>query len=493
MKNARLNFILGVFALCAVYLVGAQAVICFVKGGEYTQSAVAQRTGSVVVKSYRGKFLDRNAVPLVESDIGTVPMGADAESFAYLPVRYGVDSLARHLIGYVDGDGIGAAGLEKCFEDVLRCKSEGKVNVIKSADGKVVDDMGMRLSEGEYLSDSVLLTIDSHIQRIAEETMRAKGITGAVVIMDTSSFDVLAMASQPDYDQNFIQGYLSSDGGELVNRCLSPYNAGSIFKTVTLCAASEYGRLRDSYDCKGYIDVYEHTFNCHAREGHGTLNPMEAFSKSCNCAFYTMGLDMGDDAILNMAALFGLGNKVLFGCGELAESTGNIPDFNKTVFVDAVNLAIGQGEILLTPLQAANMVCIIANGGLAKSVNVAKEIRTSDGSVKTSLAGGGQWRVISARTAELVQKAMEAAVIDGTGISLKDSTADIAGKTGTAETGWVRDGKSLVHGWFCGYFPKENPRYAMAVLVEDGGSGAQSAAPVFKEIAEQIIKIYPLG
>ena len=202
-----------------------------------------------------------------------------------------------------------------------------------------------------------------------------------------------------------------------------------------------------------------------------------------------MGLGLGDDAILEMARRFGLGKKVIDGYDGLFESTGNVPDGSKTVFVDAVNLSIGQGSLLLTPLQGAKMACIIANNGVAKSVNVAKELRSCDGRRKVSIANFSEERVISDRTAMALKEAMESATRDGTAMALSDSPASIAGKTGTAETGWVKDGKNLVHGWFCGYFPKENPRYAMAVLVEGGGSGAKSALPVFRSVAERIMEM----
>ncbi len=474
-----------------VYLALSQAVICFVNGGEYTANAVNQRADSVIIKNYRGKFLDRNLVPLVENTTAKVGIAEGREAF--VPVRYAPDSLARHLIGYVDADGVGASGLEACFQDILAFKSEGRANVIRSADGKVLGDMGISIQEGNYLSDNVVLTIDSHIQRIAESALSEAGITGAAVVMDTQSFEVLAMASTPSYDQNNIQKYLNSNNGELINRCLFPYNAGSIFKIITMSAASEYSLLRSEYNCEGYTDVYDRRYNCHFAEGHGRLMPREALAKSCNCAFYTMGLCLGDDAVIAMAKRFGMGAPLLGGADPLAENGGNIPNAEETVFLDSINLAIGQGDILITPLQAANMACIIANGGEKKSVKLVREIQNSSGKTIASFDDENTERVISPRTCTLISEAMRLAVTDGTAKSLKDNAALISGKTGTAETGWIKNGKTLVHGWFCGFFPYDNPRYAMAVLAEDGGSGAGSALPVFQKIAEEIIKIYPLG
>ncbi len=492
MHKKRLGFILGVFGAFAVFLVAVQVRIFFVNGDEYTKNAISQRVGSVMVKSHRGKILDRNLVPLVENSVEKYFVG-ESENFVSIPVRYSSDSIARHLVGYIDGDGVGISGIEKCFDAILGSKTQSRINVIKSADGSLAEGLGMSLNDAQCISGSVSLTIDSHIQKIAEDVMIENGVTGAVVVMDAANFDVLAMASMPDFDQNNVEDYLSLNDGELINRCLWPYNAGSIFKTVTLCAAGEYSTLRSEYVCTGHIDVYEKSYACHLADGHGAVAPRDAFAKSCNCAFYTMGLDMGDDAILAMAQRFGLGSPLLADCTGLGEDGGNIPSANETVFVDSVNLSIGQGEILITPLQAANMVCIIANGGISKDVNIVKDIRTSEGNAVWHMKRDKDKRAVSEKTASLIQESMALAVTDGTGKALGDSPAKIAGKTGTAETGWVKDGRTLVHGWFCGYFPSDNPKYAMAVLTEDGGSGSASAAPVFKEIAEGIIKIYPVG
>ena len=489
MHKKRMVFVGVVFTLCMVYLVFAQAVICFVDGSEYTQSAVNQRTDSVVIKNYRGKLLDTNGVPLVENSVAELKV-ADGKS-ALLPQRYAPDSLARHLVGYVDSDGVGVSGLEACFEDALSCRSEARARVVRSANGDVIDGVGMSVDEGSYLSDNVVLTIDSHIQRICENAL--SGASGAVVVLDTANFEVLAMASAPNFSQNDIQSYLCSDKGELINRCIFPYNAGSIFKIITLSASVEFDTIKEEYTCNGFIDVYEHRYACHHAEGHGKINPEEALAFSCNCAFYSMGLGMGDDAVIAMARRFGMGTPLLSGVDKLLESGGNIPSAEDTVFLDSINLSIGQGDILITPLQAAYMTAIIANGGQKKALHLVKEIQDSCGNTVTSFDSQETETVISPSTNALVSDAMRMAVTDGTAKALGDSVVPIAGKTGTAETGWIKDGKTLVHGWFCGFFPYDNPHYAVAVLIEDGGSGAGSALPVFKEIAEKISKIYPLG
>lgn len=495
----RLKVIGSFFLICALVLVAAQARICFFKGDEYSRSVASQRTQSLEVKSYRGKFYDRNMIPLVEYSTGSFYIDEDGtltkERGVKLPdmtVRYGKDRTASHLIGYVNSDGEGVSGLEKVFDSVITAKEALKINVIKSADGKVLHKMGMSASDKPHTADSIKLTLDSHIQRICEQALRDESVTGAAVVLDVRSFDVLAMASMPDYDQSKVADYVEEEGSELVNRCLSQYNAGSIFKIITLSAALENNKLRYNYFCDGALETPGHVFGCHKYDGHGFLAPQDAFAASCNCAFYIMGADMGSETILGTARQFGLGTE-LVNLEGIEEMSGNIPSKNIYGYLESVNYAIGQGEILLTPLQAANMACIAANNGIRGTINIADAVCSDEGVIKQNLRQSGETRAISYSTALYLQDSMRKAVTEGTGASLADSPARIAGKTGTAETGWYENGQNLVHGWFCGYFPYDNPKYAMAVLVENGGSGALSAAPIFKNIAEEIIKIYPMG
>ena len=491
--NKRLSQILSVFALCGLFLVFVQLRICIIEGENYSKRAAFQRMDTLNVKNHRGKFYDRNMIPLVETEktYRTFGTGENARTLATVS-RYDDNSALCHVIGYTDGDGIGVSGLEKCFDTYVSVSSYDKVNVIKSANGEIIETAGLGYDKATGEGNSVMLTLDYHIQQLCGDALKTAGVTGAVAVMDVSSFDVLAMASSPVFNQNNVSQYLGSTKGEFINRCQASYNAGSIFKIITLCSALENNKLKNKYNCTGVKKYKGNIFACHKSEGHGELTSSEALAKSCNCAFYEMGIKVGADELMNTALGFGLGNTVVH-CTAFEETSGNIPQKTAYASLDAVNYAIGQGEILLTPLQAANMVCIIANDGVAKKSNIAIRVADSCGITQRMLREVGSKRVVSSRTAYFVKKAMELAVTEGTAKLIKDNPAGIAGKTGTAETGWIQDGEELVHGWFCGYFPKDNPRYAMAVLVEGGGSGSESALPLFGKIAEEIIKIYPLG
>ncbi len=491
----RTNVIGIIFLVWAIVLSMGQLTICTFKGEQYSLLAVNQRIDNLAIKSRRGKLLDRKGIPLVEN---TVDFASEFTGFSpvigepLLPVRYSKNSNACHLIGYIDGEGNGVSGLEKTFNSTLIAKTYDSVNVIKDARGNVIEHMGLSYSQAKGEGDSVVLTIDAHIQKICQDALVKRGITGAVAVMDVATFDVLAMASSPVYNQGDIGSYLEGNDGQLVNRCVSAYNAGSIFKIVTLGTALEQSGMSKKYRCFGKTELLGHSFACHKSEGHGLQDMTDALKNSCNCSFYEMGTKVGAKKIIDKAREFGLGDTIVH-CTDFRENPGNLPNKKKYNPADSVNYAIGQGEILITPIQAANMTAIIANGGVKQKSNIADSIVDYEGNLLRIVREVGQTRVLSEKHAQFIGNAMRLAVTEGTAKILKDNSARIAGKTGTAETGWIKDGKYMVHGWFCGFFPYENPRYAMAVIAENGGSGAESAAPVFGEIAEEIIKIYPIG
>lgn len=491
----KLSAFLGIAALVLAVVLFR---ICVFKNESYSKSAASQRTEEIVIKNIRGGFYDRNMLPLVESSTRVYKVdseGVISEKNGDLSLlateRYGKNSLAPHLVGYVDSDGKGVSGLEKCFDKIIKTDKALKMNVITTARGEVVGGAGSAFME-EKAENSVKLTLDSHIQRICQRALGSCGYDGAVVVMNVENSDILAMASYPEYDRNSVSSHLSSENSELVNRCISPYNAGSIFKIITSAAALRLGKAEGEFFCGGSFEVEGKNFACHNTKGHGIVDFETAFSSSCNCAFYQMGLNTGSAEILQTARDFGLGERVL--CFDaLYESPGNIPQKEKFGVYETANHSIGQGEILITPVQAANVVCIIANNGVANCVNVASAVIDSKGAVRRNLREEREWRVVEFEAAERIKRSMRLAVESGTASLANIPEVKIAGKTGTAETGWEKNGETLVHGWFCGYFPYDNPKYAMAVFCENGKSGSISAVPLFTEIAKEIIKFYPAG
>ncbi len=464
MKRPKKFFLL--FLLPMIFLIGAIINISFIKGSQYANLAANQRTKSV---SQRGVIADRHMIPFTGYDN-----------------RYGKASLARHIIGYTDTDGKGISGIEKAFESKLSEKASVKNITLTDAEGHAIPSF-----KAEAHSDGtqyVNLTLDYHIQKIAENVLDEFGITGAAVVLDVESFDVLAMASRPDFDQTDVESHVSKGSTELLNRATAQYNAGSVFKIITAAAAIEEGLAENfSAECTGSMLLDGIVFPCHTPMGHGVPDMHSGFSNSCNCTFYQLGTALGSDLICTYSRKFGLGEQLLGG--TVTESGGNIPRYLSRSLSEAANLSIGQGEIMITPLQAARTACIIASGGIAKEINIACSITGEDGKIIKNLRKPAEDRIISEKSAHKIGEMMLSVTTEGTGKNAYSELISIAGKTGSAETGWKTDEGCMVQGWFVGYFPYENPRYAMAIMTENGRQGNISCAPIFKEIAERIIKI----
>ena len=441
--------------------------IMILNGNKYANMAANQRIN--FKEQGRHTICDKNMIPFTS---GTP--------------RYKV-SYASHIIGYTDKDGVGICGMEKLFNDELTQNTPVKAT-LKDGSGKSIPIFKTNES-GNEKEQYVKLTLDYHIQKITENVLNNHKIKGAAVVMDVNSFDILSIASRPQFDRNNVEIYTKYGDTELLNRALSPYNAGSIFKIITTAAALEDGTINENskFFCGGSMIFDNILFPCHKTEGHGYITLKDAMSLSCNCAFYNIANLLGSEKICEYGEKFGIGKCVLANVFE--ENNGNIPKELSHSKSEASNLAIGQGEIMITPIQAAKIACIIAAGGISKEVNIADSIVGKDGSIIKNLRKENEERIISAENAGKIGEMMLSAVESGTGFNAKSDKVSIAGKTGSAETGWQKDDGFMVQGWFIGFFPYENPRYAIAVMAEDGRQGNKACAPIFKEIAEQITDI----
>ena len=396
--------------------------------------------------------------------------------------------LAKHLIGYTSPDGEGKSGLEKLFNDELKEDEKIKLSYVADAVGSVAGNIETTTPKSKR---KLRLTIDKQLQTIAEKVMDKHIKKGALVLLDAQSFDVLAMVSRPSFNEDAVSGYDLSSEGELLNRALMGYNAGSVFKIVTSAAILEKDEnyIQRYFDCRGSFTLPDgHSFACNKKDGHGILYFPDSFAGSCNCSFYVTGLEAGGDAIIAMAKKFGIGKPLLNA--ELQEAKGNLPQRSIYSQAEILNLSIGQGEILITPLQCAALAATVANGGIRKEINIVSSL--DDGKKSTNLRKTGEERVISEKTAGIIADMMRRCVTSGTAINAGESKALISGKTGSAESGWIDNGKPMVHGWFCGFFPSDKPKYAMAILSEGGESGSRSCVAPFVEIAEKIIENSPL-
>lgn len=477
---------------CIMIFLQILLVVCMISvfnvinihGNMYMKKAVSQRKTSDVVKSIRGKIYDRNMISFVDSRTTNIPTPGGS-----LPVerRYDSLSLMRHITGSLSGDGKGSGGLEQAYDGIL--SGAGELYLNSSNDGRgerIYDFYNNGFEKKIKKDDSLLLAIDYHIQNIAEQQLEKSSVKGALCIMDSYSFSPLALASRGNFDQNNVSDYLESREGELIDRCTSAFDAGSIFKIITVASALEYGIADMDFEveCRGHTSIDGVEFFCHQRNGHGKLNMEEAFAESCNVYFYELGNMIGIKNIYNTMNKFSLGQRIL----DLSwEKTASSNILSNKMPNQIANISIGQGNLLITPIQAVNMVNIIANDGIMKKAHLVSGVVGSDGILREDYRKYEETRVISVATSQKIKKMMRSVMLYGTGKTYNAKETQICAKTGTAETGWKNKDETMTHGWFVGFFPMEKPKYSIAVFLEDGKSG-YNAGRVFEGVVKELIR-----
>lgn len=520
-------------------------------GPEYARRAFAQRTWFVDVELSRGLIYDRHLTPLTDPEPrhnlavfpspvrnnakaarllspliglpeeelnrrlsdqagvwlaqGLSPDAAETVRKLEIPgvlvvtqsVRYGPGSLARHLVGYIKpSENRGQLGLEGTYDDRLRGERPGRVIAFHDAYGRVIPGLGVRTAKppGKEPLD-LILTIDGRIQRLAEESLdRAAVERGAAVVLNPRTGEVLAMASRPNYDQGaWAKNPASLGGSFLVNRAVSAYPPGSVFKIVTAAAALEEGvtSLDEEFFCRGFYQLGQQIYRCYRSDsgGHGKLTFKEALAQSSNPVFVEIGVErLGGEKLREYARRFGFGEVSSLRLWN--EDPGSLPELGERDPLGEVALmSFGQGKLTATPVQIAQALAIVANDGVRVPLKIVDKVRRQNGQVIWKAPRATGTRVIERRTARLLQEALEAATgPGGTGRQANFPGVRVAGKTGSAEKR-NSDGSTTTHAWFAGYFPADRPEYVIVILVEDGGSGGGRAAPIFREIGEGIMKL----
>jgi penicillin-binding protein 2 len=451
----------------------------------------------------------------------------DAEGLAkYRPQGYEQLSAEERQklnpLGYEPGDIVGATGVEHSWESYLRGQ--------RGWEKRVVDARGRYRTgpETERLLDApsrqeplpgrdVRLTVDMELEQSVERAMRAHA-SGAVVVVDVRTGRLLALYSKPDFDPNDLAGGSGKDRireafNKLYTDPLRPmldktmsgvFHPGSTFKPFSALAALEDKLIppNEKERCDGYLSFGRRIFKC--AHVHGKVDMREAIAESCNVYFFKLAEAVGMDRIARIATEFGLGQKT--GIGVNPEAAGRIPTRSwyalryKGQFRIGftLNTSIGQGATTVTPLQLALAYAALANGGTVYSPQLVRAVETSDGAVVQDFPPRVRQKAkVSPENLARVNEALYAVVNEekGTAFPVRDRTLEVAGKTGTAQTGYVNPGNddpktawylSRDHAWFAAYSPAKAPEIAVIVLVEHGGSGPTVAAP----IAMQIIKEY---
>jgi penicillin-binding protein 2 len=425
-----------------------------------------------------------------------------------------------HVLGYVAGPTdqdidddpellslpgfrIGRSGVERAADVELRGKP-GAAQVEVNAYGRVIRELSRR--EGEPGQD-VVMTLDMEIQKLTEERLR--GQSGSAIMMDVENGEVISIVSAPGFDPNPFTTTVTPDLWKqlnedplkpLLNKAITGmYPPGSTFKPVVALAALESGAMNPSntVTCTGAVALGNHVFHCWKKGGHGTMNMHAAIKNSCDIYFYECARRTGIDAIEEMAKRFGLGQ--VYGLEIPGEKAGLVPGqawkdrrkLGKWTTGETYNVGIGQGALLLTPLQLCVMTARLANGGRTVTPHVIKTFNDKARELPASVSLN-----LNPEHVAIVHSGMDAVVNEG-GTAARSRIDvegfEMAGKSGTAQIRRITDdlrGKAFDqipwefrdHALFIAFAPVAKPKYAISVVIEHGGGGSKVAAPIAKDM-----------
>ena len=409
---------------------------------------------------------------------------------------YPFGKLFAHTIGYIGEptvkeaqnlvtlQKVGKMGIEKTYDSILRGKDGTRRIVVDSSNHFIRTQLVQEPIHGKDLSVSLILPL----QKLAMNSLGK--YQGAVVVMSPRDGRIFAMVSTPAFDPNVLtfrfrekewETLKTAPGNPMLNRAIQgAYPPGSTFKPLVALAGLNAGLSpRTRFTCTGGLEVGGRTFLCWKKEGHGSLSLTGAIAHSCNVYFYHVGLQIGIDKLLPVAREFGIGTKT--GIDIPGERKGLLPSpewkRNKTGRPwfpgDTLNTCIGQGYLLITPLQAALLTASIANDGKLLTPHLINKTGEKWTRGKIDLPPGDF---------KAVKRGMRMMVTGGTGMALSGLGLPICGKTGTAQTVSGADRKALELSWFIGFAPVRNPEIAIAVIAEKGGHGTDTAVPIASKL-----------
>jgi penicillin-binding protein 2 len=473
---------------------------------------------SPILKIPAGEILDklqqagyRSAMPVrISRNLALnafITLAENASHFPGLEIRgessryYPNGKIAAHVLGYLSeateadmkahpdyplGMLVGQMGIERLADRKLQGTWGGQL-VEVDATGREVNDLGLK---PPISGESVILTLDLDLQKTAERALGNR--RGAVVVLDVKTGAILALASSPTFDPNLFTRRISKADWErlqtqdnpFLNRALQGYPPGSTFKVVTAMAGMQSGKFSPNSALMTYaaINLGGHLFHEHGNSGYGVLGFRDALAFSSNTFFYQVGLSTGPEAIAQWSRQLGIGTTDL---GLSGGSHGIVPTpaekeklFKEPWYGgDTVSMSIGQGLVQATPLELAVIYAAIANGGWRVKPHLLRS-QTNEADTRPKKIG------INPAVLSVIRDGLTAVVQEGTARRLNDGSIPLtAGKTGTAEVLGQRD-NSL----FAGFGPVAKPQIALAVVVENGGYGAEAAVPIAHEIYKTYFK-----
>lgn len=423
------------------------------------------RLNSFAERIIRGKILAEDGTVLAETHVAE-----DGTETRYYPGG----STYAHVIGY---SSMGKTGVESLANFYLL---SSHINPMQ----KIVNE----LADEKSVGDNVVTTLNTTLQYEAEKALGNK--RGAVIAMEPETGKILAMVSKPAFDPNLIEEqweYLvngDNTEAQLLNRATQGlYPPGSTFKIVT---ALEYMREHPGtyndyrFDCDGVYEFENFKIQCYHKNAHGNEDFEMAFANSCNGAFSSLGQN------LDLTGLKNLSEQLLFN----KEQPLSFP-YSKSAYVmeegakdwEIAQTVIGQGSTLMTPMHNLMLISSIANGGMLMEPYVVDHVESADGTIVKKFMPTQYGELMVANEAKALKGLLEKVVTEGTGSALRTDAYTVAGKTGSAE---VEKDKET-HAWFVGYAPADHPKIAVCVLVEEGGSGGQTAAPIARKLFDSYL------
>lgn len=458
----------------------------------------------------------RNLDQAALARLAEAPLDMEGVEIRVEPVRwYPRGELAGHVLGYVgkaalsddDLQGFqyylsemeGKAGLERRFNDAMAGTAGGRLVRVNATGLKYAESPDRDAEPGVDL----VLSLDVRIQALAERALR--DASGAIVVLDPSKGDVLAMASSPTFNPNQFVPFLphavwddknNDPAKPLLNRAVSEvYAPGSVFKPLAALAALASGRCRaeQALNCPGYIMIGAHSMKCWNPNGHGVVAMRRALEQSCNVYFAAIGLQCGYDAIEAMARGAGLGKRT--GIDLDQEAPGLVPNrqWKREALHDdwrpgdTCNVSIGQGALTVTPIQMAVVAAALANGGAVYRPRLVLGLRDRDGRFTTNYPPVLVRTIpVTPEVMNVVRQGMHDVVMapGGTGARARIAGVEMAGKTGTAEFGMK--GEQHKHGWMLLFAPFDRPRYAVAMVIDEAVSGGFTVAPRLHDMMQSL-------
>ncbi|WP_234123047.1 peptidoglycan D,D-transpeptidase FtsI family protein [Clostridium hydrogenum] len=471
--------VMFVFILFFIVTISYVTYFEIITGPKIVNNADNKRLWAKRNEVLRGTIYDRNKVALTKSE--RVDTLNQKREYAY-------GDLFSHVLGYVNPQ-YGITGLEAKYDQYLM---GSKDESLKQFITDLIKTKG-NLEPQEKKGDNLITTLNYNVQKQASDMLGDK--KGAVVALDPRTGEILAMVSKPSFDPNDSalkanwSSLNSNPDRPLLNRAVSGlYPPGSTFKTITAVSALENipGIQNKTFNDTGVL-VFNSKESLSNFDGevNGEINFKNAYVKSSNFVFGTLGLELGNENLKKTAEDFYF-NRNTPADGIIIDNS-KFPTLKSYEKGNMAQSAIGQSSVLATPMQMALVASTIADNGIMMKPHLVKQILTSDGDIVSTIDPESNGQIISSDIASTMKSFMRTVVAEGTGANAAIEGVEVSGKTGTADH--MENGKPAPpHSWFIGFAPYDNPKIAVAVIVEDGGQGGIAAAKIASGVMQSALK-----